>query len=391
MIDLMQEEISESDVAAPGAALCIDWKELAGNIKRWGKELGFPKVGIAGTDVSAASVHFAQWIAEGRHGEMNYMAKHAALRASPESLHPGTLSVVTVSLPYQPPAYASKRVLADGSLAYISRYALGRDYHKVLRQRLQKLSERILLEVGRLDPARSFASRAFADSAPVLEVEFARQAGIGWRGKHTLLLGRDGSWHFLGELFTNLPLPSDAEASSHCGRCRRCLDACPTGAIVAPYQVDARRCLSYLTIEFAGSIPLELRPLLGNRIYGCDDCQLCCPWNSYASIGDPSFAVRDGLDRVSLVELFLLSEAEFEMRFSGSPIRRIGYERWLRNIAVALGNGPVSLESMAALGSRIDFPDGLVREHVAWALARQTTDRPADPSVKFLANSLDFT
>jgi epoxyqueuosine reductase len=258
-------------------------------------------------------------------------------------------------------------VLDDADAAYVSRYALGRDYHKVLRNRLQTLAEKISAEIG------EHHFRVFTDSAPVLEVELATQSGLGWRGKHTLLLNRQhGSWFFLGEIYTDLPLPVDAPEAGHCGTCQACIDVCPTRAIVAPYSLDARRCISYLTIELKGSIPLELRPLLGNRIYGCDDCQLVCPWNRFAQTAAlPDFAVRNGLDSAQLVDLFAWSEAEFNERLAGSPIRRIGHERWLRNIAVALGNAPPSPEIQAALRARLDHPSELVREHVAWALQRQ--------------------
>ncbi len=317
-----------------------------------------------------------RWLALGRHGEMDYMAKHAALRAEPQALVPGTLSVISVRLPYWPQADDAEAVLADPALAYVSRYALGRDYHKRIRNRLQKLADRLRHEIESLGLVDGFAYRVFADSAPVMEVEFARQAGIAWRGKHTLALTRQGSWHFLGDLYTSLPLPPDAPVDEHCGDCRRCLDACPTQAIVAPYEVDARRCISYLTIELHGAIPVAFRPLIGNRIYGCDDCQLCCPWNRFAQIGDPDFAVRNGLDNATLVDLFAWSAEEFDTRLLGSPIRRIGHERWLRNIAVALGNAlrAASVDSaliiVAALNARRAYPSALVREHVVWALAQ---------------------
>jgi epoxyqueuosine reductase len=341
---------------------------LVKDIKRWGAELGFAELGIARADVSAASPDLQRWLALNRHGEMDYMAKHAELRAKPETLVAGTRSVISARLPYLPQAADSEQVLANGELAYISRYALGRDYHKSVRNRLQKLAERITEALRQQAPDMPFTYRVFADSAPVMEVEFARQSGIAWRGKHTLSLTRAGSWHFLGEIYTSLPLPADAPIQTHCGECRRCLDTCPTAAIVAPYEVDARRCISYLTIELAGPIPHELRPLIGNRIYGCDDCQLCCPWNSFAQRGDPDFAVRHGLDATPLTELLAWTPEHFARLMAGSPIRRIGHLRWLRNIAVALGNAPPSPASEAALGSRLDHPSALVREHVGWAL-----------------------
>ena len=343
---------------------------LSERIRQWGAELGFASVGIARADVSDAAEGLQRWLALGRHGEMDYMAKHAALRARPESLFPGTVSVISARLPYWPQAETSGRVLAAPDLGYISRYALGRDYHKIVRNRLQKLADRIGSEMASSHPGVPFNYRVFSDSAPVMEVEFARQSGIAWRGKHTLALTRQGSWHFLGEIYTNLDLAPDAPAADHCGSCTRCITACPTSAIVAPYALDARLCISYLTIELQGSVPVPLRPLIGNRIYGCDDCQLCCPWNRLARIGDPDFAVRNGLDAAPLTDLFAWNEAEFERRLAGSPIRRIGHERWLRNIAVALGNASPSPEARAALVARSDHPSPIVREHVAWALAR---------------------
>ncbi|HTZ00559.1 MAG TPA: tRNA epoxyqueuosine(34) reductase QueG [Rhodocyclaceae bacterium] len=334
-----------------------DWVALKRRIKDWGRQLGFDAIGIAGTDLGEAERHLADWLAAGCHGEMDYMAAHGAKRARPAELVPGTRAVIVGRMNYLPDA-------ADDT--GISRYALGRDYHKVLRHRLQRLADRIAEEIG------DFGHRVFTDSAPVMEVELAARAGLGWRGKHSLLLTREaGSWFFLGEIYTDLPLPPDGPQTDHCGTCRACLDACPTGAIVAPYRVDARRCISYLTIELKGSIPLELRPLIGNRIYGCDDCQLCCPWNREApKTREEDFAVRHGLDRASPAELFAWTEAEFDERLAGSAIRRIGYERWLRNLAVALGNGPAAPEVIAALEARRHHPSPLVREHVAWALAR---------------------
>ena len=360
---------SDTDASAISASDKIDFSALAGRIKQWGIELGFSGIGISCADASEATPGLLRWLALGRHGGMDYMAKHSALRASPEALVPGTLSIISARLPYWQPATDSERVLANESIAYISRYALGRDYHKTIRQRLQKLADRIGAQIHAVNSGFDFAFRAFSDSAPVLEVEFARQAGIAWRGKHTLSLTREGSWHFLGEIYTNLPLAPDAPIQQHCGSCRRCIDACPTAAIVAPYEVDARLCISYLTIELSGPIPVDLRPLIGNRIYGCDDCQLCCPWNSFASLGDPDFAVRNGLDSTSLAELFAWTEQDFNSRLAGSPIRRIGHERWLRNIAVALGNSSAEPATFSALESRRNDPSPLVREHVAWAMA----------------------
>jgi len=295
------------------------------------------------------------------------MARHGARRARPAELVPGTVSIVTVRLNYQPEgARDTREVLEDAESAFVSRYALGRDYHKVLRAKLQKLADRMTGEIG------PFTYRVFTDSAPVMEVALATRAGLGWRGKHTLTLSRDaGSMFFLGELFVSLDLARDEATTAHCGSCNRCLEACPTNAIVAPYQVDARRCVSYLTIEHHGAIPEELRSLMGNRIYGCDDCQLVCPWNKYAKVAaEPDFAVRNALDDAALVDLFAWSAGEFDRRFEGSAIRRIGHERWLRNIAVALGNAPTTPAVVAALESRRDDPSPLVREHVEWALAR---------------------
>jgi epoxyqueuosine reductase len=297
------------------------------------------------------------------------MAKHGTKRSRPAELLPGTLRVISLRMNCMPPdACGSWQVLAEGGRAFISRYALGRDYHKVMRNRLAKLAEKIRAEVA------EFEGRVFTDSAPVMEKELARKAGLGWRGKHTLLLSRaHGSRFFLGEIYVNLPLPADEPQREHCGTCMRCIDICPTQAIVAPYRVDARRCISYLTIELKGSIPVELRPLIGNRIYGCDDCQLVCPWNNFAQVSvEPDFAVRHGLDDVSLAELFAWDEVEFNNKLAGSAIYRIGHEQWLRNIAVALGNAPQSAAVVAALESRAGHPSALVREHVAWALARHS-------------------
>jgi epoxyqueuosine reductase len=352
-----------------------DYAELVARIRAWGQELGFASIGIAGVDVSAATPWLMRWLEHGRHGEMDYMAKQAALRAAPQDLLAGTRSVISARLPYWPEAADAEQTLADRRLAYVSRYALGRDYHLTVRHRLQKLADRLRQESERMALAEPFACRVFADSAPVMESEFARQSGVAWRGKHTLTLTRTGSWHFLGEIYTSLPLPADPPMDEHCGSCRRCLDACPTAAIVAPYEVDARLCISYLTIELQGSIPVALRPLIGNRIYGCDDCQLCCPWNRFARIGDPDFAVRNGLDAAPLTALFAWSEDQFKHLLAGSPIRRIGHPRWLRNIAVALGNAEHSPAIVAALSARRDDPSPLVREHVDWALA-QHAERP---------------
>jgi epoxyqueuosine reductase len=348
-------------------ARSIDWVELAARIRLWGRELGFDAIGFADTALDAAEAELQAWLDAGFHGEMDYMASHGVKRSRPAELVPGTVSIITARMNYLPQAVPMETVLADGTRAAISRYALGRDYHKLLRARLQKLAGRIAAEIG------PFGHRVFTDSAPVLEVALAERSGLGWRGKHTLLLHREaGSYFFLGEIYTDLPLPADRPQAAHCGDCRACLDVCPTQAIVAPYTVDARRCISYLTIELKGAIPEELRPLIGNRIYGCDDCQLACPWNRFARrTVETDFSVRHGLDSASLVELFAWTEAEFKSRLAGSAIYRIGHERWLRNIAVALGNAPSSPVIVAALESRRDHPSALVREHVAWALGRQ--------------------
>jgi epoxyqueuosine reductase len=344
-----------------------DLATLAAKVKSWGRELGFQAVGIADTDLSAAEPRLQAWLASGFAGELDYMRRHGTKRTRPASLVPGTVRIISARMDYRPDAADSTRVLADGSKAFIARYALGRDYHKVLRGRLQRLADTIAREIGR------FGYRVFTDSAPVMEVELARKAGLGWRGKHTLLIARDaGSFFFLGELYTDLPLPVDAPVQERCGTCRKCIDVCPTRAIVAPYQLDARRCISYLTIELKGSIPVELRPLIGNRVYGCDDCQLVCPWNRYARVGpETDFRARNGLDCAELIELFAWTEEEFRQRMVGSPILRIGYERWLRNLAVGLGNAPRSARAAAALRSRAQDVSALVREHVAWALERQ--------------------
>jgi len=351
----------------------FDGRVLAGQIKAWGQELGFQAVGIAGIDLGEAEARLVEWLARDYHGEMDYMPRHGRRRARPNELVPGTLSVIGVRLDYRDAdARDSLAVLDDPDRAFISRYALGRDYHKVLRQRLQRLADRIAAEAG------PFNYRVFTDSAPVMEVELARQAGLGWRGKHTLLLSRDaGSAYFLGEILTDLPLPADEPVAEHCGTCTRCIDVCPTRAIVAPYVLDARRCISYLTIEHGGTIPVEFRAAIGNRVYGCDDCQLVCPWNKYAqTTAEADFSVRNGLDDVSLVELFRWTRADFDTRLAGSAIRRIGYERWLRNLAVGLGNAADRVAAIQALRARSDDPSALVREHVAWALARQQ-ERPA--------------
>jgi epoxyqueuosine reductase len=339
----------------------MDYAALAKRIKQWGAELGFQRVGIADADLSAAEPRLLEWLDRGWHGEMEYMARHGSLRARPAELHPGTLRVISCRIDYLNDA--PQGIPAGEEKAVVARYARGRDYHKLVRSRLQRLCDRIEAEVG------PFGYRAFADSAPVMEVELAVRAGLGWRGKHTLLLDREGSWFFLGEVLCDLPLPVDAAEKNRCGACEACIGACPTGAIRGPYRLDARRCISYLTIEHKSAIPEELRPLIGNRVYGCDDCQAVCPWNSFARPSpEEDFQPRNGLDDASLVDLFGWSEADFDARLRGSPIRRIGYERWLRNLAVGLGNAPSSTRVVDALKFRADDPSPLVREHVQWAL-----------------------
>jgi epoxyqueuosine reductase len=341
---------------------------LVADIKRWGTELGFARLGVATIELTGDEAHFRDWLLAGFNGEMEYMSRHGSKRTRPSELVPGTVSCISARMDYWPVEAADPAaILADGGMAYVSRYALGRDYHKVVRTRLQKLCDRIAAAIG------PFGHRAFADSAPVLEKALARNAGLGWIGKHTNLIdSQAGSYFFLGEIYLDCELPTEEAAAAHCGSCIACMPACPTGAIVAPYRLDARRCISYLTIELKGSIPLEFRAAIGNRIYGCDDCQLACPWNKFARPSlEPDFAVRHSLDRISLAAVFAWSEAEFAAKTRGSAIGRIGYERWLRNVAVALGNAPSSAEVMAALVSRAEEPSLLVREHVQWALAEQ--------------------
>jgi epoxyqueuosine reductase len=347
------------------AAAAHDYAVLAARIKRWGRELGFGAVGVCGIDLAEDEARLMAWLDDERHGEMAYMALHGLKRTRPNWLRPGTMSVISARLDYMRADCApAEAVLDNKELGYVSRYALGRDYHKVLRRKLQKLADRISEEVG------TFGYRAFTDSAPVMEKPLARNAGLGWIGKHTNLLSRDaGSWFFLGELYTDLPLPHDVSAKDHCGSCRSCIDACPTGAITSAYHLDARLCISYLTIELKGAIPIALRPLVGNRVFGCDDCQLVCPWNRFAVHSDNhDFSPRHALDAPRLTDLFRWSEAEFRRKTRGSPIRRAGYEGWIRNVAVALGNAKTSPQVTSALKSRLDFPSAMVREHIAWAL-----------------------
>lgn len=342
----------------------VNYNELAENIKQWGLALGFQQIGITDTDLTSCQSHFLTWLQKKFHGEMHYMEAHGSKRYQPSELIPGTLRIISARMNYLPPDTDIPKVLQNPSLGYISRYALGRDYHKVMRKRLNALATKIASVISTTD------YRVFSDSAPVLEKPLAEKAGLGWIGKHTNLINRQaGSWFFLGEIYTNLPLPMDTPVKNHCGTCRACMDICPTQAIIGPYQLDARRCISYLTIELRGSIPIEFRPMLGNRIYGCDDCQLVCPWNRFAKItAEDDFHPRHGLTSPELITLFKWSEEEFLRKTEGSAIRRIGYECWLRNIAVALGNAPHSEAIVHALKEKLSYPHDLVREHVEWAL-----------------------
>lgn len=345
-------------------------------IKAWGRELGFADIRVADIDLAHAEAGLQAWLDAGMHGEMDYMAAHGMKRARPAELVPGTIRVISVRMDYLPQGTGAdwrareEARSRDPGAAAVSVYARGRDYHKVLRARLQQLADRIKGEIG------EFGYRVFTDSAPVMEVALATQSGLGWRGKHTLLLNREaGSMFFLGEMYTDLPLPLDAPIASHCGQCSACIEVCPTRAIIGPYKLDARRCISYLTLELKGSIPVDLRPLIGNRVVGCDDCQLVCPWNKFAQRATlADFDVRHGLDHATLLDLFAWSEDDFKRKTEGSAMRRIGYERWLRNMAVGLGNalrsGISTSEIRAVLQARADHPSELVREHVGWALAQ---------------------
>jgi epoxyqueuosine reductase len=354
----------------------LDLQTLKHTLAASARALGFSHLAVTGVDLGEDEQHLQRWLEAGRHGTMHYMARHGTLRSRPAELLPGALRVISVRMDYWPQAaHPAAAVLTDPSLGYISRYALGRDYHKVMRAGLARLARALVERIG------PFGYRVCVDSAPVLEKALARNAGLGWIGKHTNLIARDsGSWFFLGEIITDLPLPVDRPASAHCGSCSACLPACPTGAITAPYRLDARRCISYLTIELDGPIPMEFRAAMGNRIYGCDDCQLVCPWNKFARrAAHPDFKVRHGLDAPRLTELFAWSESEFDARMRGAAIYRIGYERWSRNIAVALGNAPPAAQVRAALRQRRAAATPLVREHIDWALARQRRDEcPGD-------------
>jgi len=349
-------------------ARLVDLEEVKRELASRAAALGFAAIGVASIEIPEDERHLLRWLAGGFHGEMDYMERHGVMRSRPQQLAPGTVRVVSARMDYWPDdARDADQVLQDGTRGYVSRYALGRDYHKILRRALADLARELQERIG------PFGYRVCVDSAPVLEKALARQAGLGWIGKHTNLIARDaGSYFFLGEILTDLALPVDEPASAHCGTCEACIPACPTGAIVAPYRLDARRCISYLTIEHHSPIPVELRPLIGNRIFGCDDCQLVCPWNKFArAAAHPDFKVRNNLDGTALTELFRWTESEFEERMRGSAIHRLGFVRWSRNLAVALGNAPHSPEVIRALEERRTDASAMVREHVEWALGRQ--------------------
>lgn len=354
----------------------INLSQLVEQIRQWARELGFQEIGITKAQVPEQDQqHLQEWLKQGLHGDLEYMERHKDLRCAPETLHPGVTRVISARMDYLPADTETVKILGEPEKAYVSRYALGRDYHKLIRKRLTQLGKKIEDAVG------EHGYRAFVDSAPVMERPLAQQAGLGWMGKHTLIINREaGSFFFLGELFTNLPLPVDAPyEKNHCGRCQACMDVCPTGAIVEPYKVDARKCISYLTIENSGPIPIELRHMMGNRVFGCDDCQLTCPWNRFAKpTRESDFQPRHHLDNSELAGLFMWTEAEFLERTAGSPIRRAGYECWLRNLAVALGNAPTTEKIMNALQQRQDYPSKLVQEHVLWAIEQHhsRSDQP---------------
>jgi len=347
----------------------LDWQALAAQIKSWGLALGFQQVGITGTDVGEHDAHLQRWLKQGHQGDMQYMERHGDKRSHPALLVEGTRSVISVRMDYAPPALATELCLQDSQRAFVARYALGRDYHKLMRHRLQQLANQISANVG------PFGYRAFVDSAPVLEKALAERAGLGWIGKNTLLINaKAGSYFFLGELYTDLPLPADSPASFHCGSCSACLSICPTQAFVGPFELDARKCIAYLTIEYSGTIPEPFRVPMGNRIFGCDDCQMVCPWNKFArTTAEQDFFPRHKLDSAFLLDLFEWSEAQFLERFSGSAIRRTGYTGWLRNIAVALGNAAPNAAIVTALThKKTEVADNaLLVEHIDWALRQQ--------------------
>jgi epoxyqueuosine reductase len=374
---LNRQHITSSAPATTKSAERPDCAALSRTIKAWGAELGFQQIGIADCDLSTAERRLTDWLGQGMHGDMEWLQRHGTKRTRPAELVPGTLSVISARMDYLP-EYQSEvaRALDDPARAFVSRYALGRDYHKVLRQRLKRLAQRIEAQIG------PFGYRVFVDSAPVMEKPLAQKAGLGWIGKHTNLINaKAGSWFFLGELYCDLPLPPDPPAEDHCGRCKACIDICPTDAIIAPYVLDARLCISYLTIEHAGPIPEPLRARIGNRIYGCDDCQLVCPWNRFARrTEETDLLPRGGLDTATLIELFGWDEPTFLKRTEGSAIRRLGHERWLRNIAVALGNAAPSDAVLSALAARAEHPSDLVREHVRWALGSLRRTAPTGSS-----------
>lgn len=345
----------------------MNYQELANKIKQWGKELGFQQVGITDVDLSEHEAQLQRWLDAGYHGSMDWMARHGMMRARPQELHPGTVRVISVRMDYLPPEAQFASNLSDPTQAYISRYSLGRDYHKLIRNQLKKLGQRIEQEVGQL------GYRPFVDSAPILERPLAQKAGLGWAGKHSLLLDKDaGSWFFLGELLVDIPIPIDEPQSDQCGQCRACMTSCPTGAIIEEGVIDARLCISYLTIELDGVIPEELRSKIGNRIYGCDDCQLVCPWNRAADVtNETSFHRRDIFNDADLIKLFQWNELQFLKNMEGSAIRRIGHIQWLRNISVALGNAPYESEILEVLTARLGLDDNL-DIHIQWAIEQQT-------------------
>lgn len=367
-----------------------DYSLLSDKIKQWGKDLGFAQVGIADIDLTEHEAQLQRWLDNNYHGEMDYMAAHGMMRARPDELVPGTKRVITVRMNYLPPDASFAQNLKKTDKAYISRYALGRDYHKLMRNKLKKLGQRIEQELKDLDQGE-LSFRPFVDSAPVLERQLADKAGLGWTGKHSLIINKEaGSWFFLGELFVDIPLPVDKPVEEHCGSCVACIKLCPTNAIVEPYVVDAKRCISYLTIELKGAIPEEFRPLLGNRIYGCDDCQLICPWNRYGQITDEKdFHPRTQLKDKDLIELYLWDETTFLKNTEGSPIRRIGHERWLRNISVALGNADFNEDIIVVLQQRLVEATELVATHINWALDQQRLKKPENKKTQRLIKAIE--